>query len=423
LTSATSGTGTSVGSTSQGDSGDIKFDVGNPDGGGGPGDCTGGGGGGGGMPEFSYIWIANSPEGTVSKIDTRTGVELGRYVTGPEADRQPSRTSVNLVGDAVVVNRGSQLGGPGSITMIAAVEERCVDKNNNGMIDTSTGPADVRPWGQDECVLWNHFIPSVDYPRGPRPVAWEGTVDQGGCALPNPRVWVGYYDAGSNTGIFRRLDGATGQQLDEVTVTNWSGLNFGPYGGAVNKNGDFIVVGWQQGPLIRIDAETLQVDRWAFPQPPQVQQSWSYGMALDPDGNAWIASAGSAVGFDFASQQWTVIPTTNQSMRGVMVDRQWRAWYAVDGSASFGCGLAVVDTQTKTLLQDLVPLPGCSTPVGVSIDVDGYVWVVDQGANLAFKVDPDTYQIELTVTGLVAPYTYSDMTGGGLGLVVNPPQG
>ncbi len=235
-------------------------------------------------------------------------------------------------------------------------------------------------------------------------------------------MWVGYYDGAANTGVFRRLDGATGQQLDEVTVPNGSGLSYGPYGGAVTKEGDFVVVGWQLGPLIRIDADTLQVDRWPFPQPPQVAQAWSYGMALDPDGNPWIAGAGSAVGFDFASQQWTVIPTTNQSMRGVMVDREWRAWYAVDASAGFGCGLAVVDTKNKTLLQDLVPLPGCSTPVGASIDVDGYVWVVDQGANVAFKVDPDTYQVDLTVTGLVAPYTYSDMTGGGLGLVVDPPR-
>ena len=63
-------------------------------------------------------------------------------------------------------------------------------------------------------------------------------------------------------------------------------------------------------------------------------------------------------------------------------------------------------------------LAGCVAPVGVSIDVEGYVWVVDQGANAAFKVDPETYQVLLTVGGLVAPYTYSDMTGQGLQLVL-----
>ena len=68
-----------------------------------------------------------------------------------------------------------------------------------------------------------------------------------------------------------------------------------------------------------------------------------------------------------------------------------------------------------------VPLPGALTPVGVSIDSEGKVWVVDQGASMAFKVDPDTYQTLLTVTGLTSPYTYSDMTGAGLGLVTFPP--
>ena len=46
----------------------------------------------------------------------------------------------------------------------------------------------------------------------------------------------------------------------------------------------------------------------------------------------------------------------------------------------------------------------------------------DQGANLAFKMNPETYDTTVTA-GLVQPYTYSDMTGAGLGLVYNPPAG
>src|SRR5690606_27223764 len=36
----------------------------------------------GGDVEFSYIWISNSPAGTVSKIDTKTRIEVARYRTG-----------------------------------------------------------------------------------------------------------------------------------------------------------------------------------------------------------------------------------------------------------------------------------------------------------------------------------------------------
>ncbi|MEM9459765.1 MAG: hypothetical protein AAGF11_36650 [Myxococcota bacterium] len=83
----------------------------------------------------------------------------------------------------------------------------------------------------------------------------------------------------------------------------------------------------------------------------------------------------------------------------------------------------MVDTATATLEQDAIALPGCGDPVGVSIDGEGYAWVVDRAAEQAYKVDPETYGVELTVTGLVDPYTYSDMTGFGLSLVTNPPPG
>jgi streptogramin lyase len=422
LTTPTGGSLDGDSDDADGSGGGTKLDVAGSDLGGNAGDCPGGGGMMGEDVEFSYIWIANSPQGTVSKIDTRTGVEVGRYATGPAGQTEPSRTSVNLYGDVAVSNRGAQGGGSGGVTKIAARIDDCVDANANGTIETSTGPADVRGWGLDECVLWNVPIPSGQYEHGPRPTAWEGSVTQAGCAAPNPRLWLGWYDYVGNRGVFHRMSGATGAIEDTVEVVPWNGLNYGPYGGAVNKDGDFWVIGWQLGPLVRIDGDTLAVERIAMPPPPADQQ-WSYGMSLDQYGNPWVASAGAAAMYDVAAGQWQFISTGNQSMRGVMVDDEDRAWFAVDASGAFGCGLGIVDVQTRTLLAPAVALPGCFVPVGVSIDVEGYVWVVDQGANQAFKVDPDTYQVLLTVSGLFAPYTYSDMTGAGLNLVVNPPAG
>jgi len=75
------------------------------------------------------------------------------------------------------------------------------------------------------------------------------------------------------------------------------------------------------------------------------------------------------------------------------------------------------DVATKKFIKTDIALPGCSSRWGVSIDNEGYVWVVDKG-NKAFKVDPETYEIKLIVTGLINPYTYSDMTGQGLQLVL-----
>ncbi|MFV8753020.1 hypothetical protein ACNOYE_20935 [Nannocystaceae bacterium ST9] len=391
-------------SEAEGETG-VKFDMSLVDSMGNTGDCGGMGGMEGGM--YSYIWISNSPEGTVSKINTKTTIEEARYLVGGGVT-DPSRTSVNLFGDAVVVDRN------GGITKIAVKEDRCVETNGQPGIQTSTGPGNVLPWGQDECVLWRTELAPLNYTLGARPVAWEGGLVDG-CAAPNPRVWVGWYD-GAN-GHFRRLDGSTGAVLDMIGPVPWSGATYGPYGGASDKDGNFWVSGWQVGPLIKIDAETLAVQTFSIPGTITAQQ-WNYGMALDKNGDAWIASAYSVYHFHANNSTWTEIPIPGAfSLRGLMVDKDGIAWIATNDPP----GLAAVDTATQTVLAPSIAIPGASMPVGVSIDVDGYVWVVDQAANSAFKIDGDTYQLAGTTSGLNQPYTYSDMTGAGLDLVTFPP--
>src|SRR5207302_10064581 len=110
-----------------------------------------------GTLEFHFMWIANSSQGTVSKYDTRTGKEVGRYYSvvpkdcsnslGPPCDsgkitslrgnagNSPSRTAIDLYGDMWVANRYP--GGQGSVTKIANDESSCIDRNKDGKIRTS----------------------------------------------------------------------------------------------------------------------------------------------------------------------------------------------------------------------------------------------------------------------------------------------
>ncbi|MBX7078520.1 MAG: hypothetical protein K1X88_04965 [Nannocystaceae bacterium] len=398
-------------------SGGITLDGGSVDGSGtadsGTGNDTAGCGQAGNI-DFSYIWIANSTEGTVSKIDTQTAVELGRYRTGADALTDPSRTSVNLDGDVVVVNRH------GGAVKIGAIEERCVDRDGNGIIDTSTGPADIKPWGEDECVLWSVELPFFPDDEGgnrwgPRPVAWDGgTPDpDDSCRRTDARVWVGWYTGiDTNTGEFRRLDGATGTTLDTVVVPDWAQIplpQVRPYGGATDVSGNFWVLG-KNNQLVRIDGTTLDYEQHYAPQ-------WVdfYGLALDQEGEPWIGGCDGDV-YHFDGDSFESVGGIMGCARGLAVDDQGRAWIAGNDP----CRLSLVDTETTTLLDDAIALPGCIEPVGVSIDVQGYVWVVDNPANMAFKVDPDTHAVVATVGGLVGPYTYSDMTGAGLRLVFTP---
>ncbi len=360
---------------------------------------------------FDYIWIANTSQGTVSKINTMTGVEEGRYFTGPNGGAaEPSRTSVNQYGDVAVSNRTI-----GSTAKIAALKSKCVDKNGNGVIDTSTGPNDIKPWGQDECVLWYTPFPLANgYSGGVRPTAWEGvSQDPISCETPVPRLWVGYKDA-QDTAHFVRLHGDTGEVLDDVLRPGWSANSFGPYGGAVNSEGDLFAVGYDNEVAVRIDSETLAITELGL-SPGQ----FKYGMGVDSNGNMWVGSFSGPhhmYFYDAQAAAWQGIGNGGNpggGALGVQIDQEGRVWGAANGP----CRLIEADVETKQFIKTDIALPGCGSPWGVSIDNEGYVWVVDK-ANKAYKVDPDTYEIKLIVTGLIDPSTYSDMTGQGLQLVL-----
>ncbi len=363
---------------------------------------------------FSYIWIANTAEGTVSKIATKTGIEAGRYATGPHyPSGSPSRTSVNQYGDAVVANRH-----PGGIAKVAAQLPGCIDNNGDGIIQTSTGPNDVLPWGEDECVLWYTAVPSENLAAGPRPVAWEGAqLDENECPVGIPRVWLAWREA-NQSGIVWRLDGETGALLDEVVIPNWGTGGQTPYGGAVTATGDFWITGKAAASkAVKIDGITLE---WQdFHKAPA---HTIYGMAVDKNGDVWGGGSAQSNAFHYSPQTdtWTAVPTPNVGrIRGLQIDRDGFVW----GAGNNPCALVKIDAKTLTLVNDQIALPGCADPVGVSIDVEGFVWVVDRVGNRAYKVDPETHAIVLTVEDLNEPYTYSDMTGAGLDLVINPPPG
>ncbi len=394
----------------------LTFDVsgGQGNGNGGDGDCDEGESPSG---NFSVIWIANSVEGTVSKIDTVSAAELARYRTGPGTP-DPSRTSVNLFGDVAVGNRS------GSITKIAAKSEDCIDANNDGTIQTSSGPTDILAWGQDECVLWHTDLGftapagSPDNQGGPRAVAWNAGIElEDGC-FSDPQVWVGWRDQPSSSVKIKRLDGETGEVDGDVLVENWWGQwGHGPYGAAADAAGGIWILG-SSGTILYIDPDDLGVTRWNVP----ITQVL-YGISLDADGVPWIAGYhGNLFHFDAETGTMTdhgKLGGDVQVLRGLAMDADKNAWVA----GNLFCKLLRYDTDADVLVDANIELPGCVEPVGVSIDMEGYIWVVDRGANGAYKIDPDTQEVKSFVDGLVAPYTYSDMTGWGLGLVVNPPIG
>jgi len=346
----------------------------------------------------SYIWIANSSQSTVSKINTITLVEEARYETRATPGN-PSRTSVSLSGDAAVANRSG-----GVVKFYSNVEDCDEMANGQPGLQTSAGANDILPFGQDDCMAW--YTP-FDYTTQ-RPLAWgAGEFNEGTCTWDNAPLWSAG-NIGNAEVVY--MDGETGIVQETVMIPNvvgWAGL----YGGAVDGEGNFWTVdhNWN-GPstLIRVNVDDFTYDTW--PVTGQVH----YGLAVDSEGRAWLCGNGGASRFDPQTETWTHLAPANagNALGGCMEDGEGILWTSRYPDAM----LIGIDTDTVQLVQQIA-IP--SYVHGVSIDFEGNVWGVEFSGDEAFRVNPETEQID-TVGGLVGAYTYSDMTGFALSAAGTP---
>ncbi len=355
--------------------------------------------------EFSYIWVANSSQGTISKIDTQTGVELGRYITRPDGSGNPSRTSVNRFGDVVVANRS------GGITKVFADAGDCLESNGIPGIQTSSGPEDILPWGEEECVAWYTEIAH----NNNRPVAWtNGTLNEETCEYEGVDVFTAYLDNGVAGSLeIAKLNGATGVVIETIPMPDTPLKSHGFYGAAVDGEDNAWFSQLQGGQLVRVNALDNSVDAW------DVEGVHNgYGITVTQDGYVWICGRDTHR-FDPATETWAtaqaVDPGAYVHTGGCMGDGNGVLYRGAHGN------VLGVDTETLDTVVTLpVVQPGDDHVWGVAVDFDGFVWAIPRNSEHAYRLDPSMPDnpITLTVTGLQDSYTYSDMTGFSLFSVV-----
>lgn len=357
-----------------------------------------------------FIWIPNSGEGTISKVDTRDGRELGRYRVARQNNSSPSRTTVDLYGNCWVGCRGTS-------TMVkVGLEENgpvasgsafggWIDRNGNGVCDTSRDTNgngliegdEMLSWGQDECVLWEVvLIPGQeatyaagayqgpyannDWNPGPRGVAIDA----------NNHCWAGTY----GTQRYYLLNGATGQIMKDINV---SSANHGAYGAVVDRNGIVWSAGQSWNNVLWLDPRTDQFGAVAMGH-------FVYGIGLDRNGHlfatGWSDSKISRLNVNTKTKEWTKEGIWCQ--RGVCVTDDGDVWTADTGPST------VTRYDNDGNKKATIQVGG--DPTGVSIDADGKVWVVCLDASVK-KIDPANNQIILNKTIGGDHYCYSDMTG------------
>ncbi len=329
------------------------------------------------------IWIANSSEGTVSKIDTRTREETGRYRTSADAGwlPSPSRTSVNLHGDVVVANRGTG----GEATKFWAVD--CPDADGDGRVDTSTGADDVYEFGEDECLAWQTPVAS-----GARGTAFE--LRPGLDAAVEEIVWVGAY----GTMRIYELDGETGEKTGrEIGSVQPYGVAMGPDDRLWTFNGGF------GGGTALLEVTTTDEDLEPTIHSLPAGESW-YGITVDSVGRVWVG--GSVARYDPTTDEWES-PDLAVRVGGVACDAEGNAYMGEDPGEGWG-GTGGYRIDAETLEVTNIPDAGGH---GWAVDLDGFVWAVPFVGSMAYVIDPESLEVETTVEGLVGAYTYSDMTG------------
>ena len=396
----TTSTSTGAVDPSTGDTGTVKFDLPSPDGGNGEtGQCDCGS-----ELDFSYIWIANTNNSTISKLNTQTMQEEGRYLTRADSNGSPSRTSVTISGRAVAVaNRN------GGVTKVIARPEDC-DPLRNGQpgLQTSGGANDVLGWDQDDCVAWYTPFPYTTQ----RPVAWgAGQINPVTCEYENEKLWTGGCQEGVDQWVWvNRLNGETGAIEDSISIVGFECSSLSPYGGAIDSKGNFWMTNLVPGQdrMAMVDVATLEFKVITPPITP-------YGMTVDTKDRPWLASwvgsgSASAARYDPVADTWALANNAVANvMSGIQEDAEGRMWmnYWTYNNGLTG-GVIYIDRETMQVSEPFEIDP-CERR-GMSIDLDGNVWSTSAGCNTAYRFNPDTKEIAV-YDQLAGPYTYSDMTG------------
>jgi len=354
-----------------------------------------------------FIWVPNN-QGTVSKVNTDTGEELGRYWVAPHAS-SPSRTTVDLNGDCWVGCRQA-----GTVVKIGLSEAgHFIDRNGNGVMDTSSdlngdgniaGPGELLPWGQDECVLFEVVL--ISGKEGAfAPGTYTGGYDYGhwntsprGIAVDdNNHIWAGTWSSRN----YYEIDGDTGAILRTIDVSPWG---HSAYGAVVDKNGILWSAYVHGYHILRIDTKSNPLDISIIDM-----GGYVYGMGLDYNNHlfasGWTDRKLHRININTGILEWTKDRYYSYTGRGVACTEDGDVWVACTNYHRVNR----YDNNGNLKARIYVG----NGPTGVSVDAEGYVWVCNLNDEYIKRIDPSTNTVVLSkrIIGSSGHYSYSDMTG------------
>lgn len=378
---------------------------------------------------FPVAWIANAGEDTVSKFDTIANKEVARYRTwfGPAGQpgffnhfnnaysgAAPSRTSVDIDGNAYVANRHFSQGTDNGAVVLKILAEGFVDRNGNGVMDTSEDSnndgiiddsemmplADTNGNGiiddseiQDERIAWATRVPDgIAAPLRP-----TGRLGRAMCIGTDGNLWVGlfndrtYYKINSADGSTITGPVSTTPSAGEPNAGSWT-----PYGCLISANGTL----WSAslsgilGKITNTQSDTGPYTVSSF------SSNFNYGIGL---GNGKVYLGSSNEQFDPGTNTFSPIPNMSVGSSGIVVD----------GAGNIIAGNFSVQKVAPdgTLLWTAPLQAGGAFSVGIQVDSNNDVLQIGFSSNRVHKYrSSDGAPLGVFPVGNV-PYTYSDATG------------
>ena len=273
------------------------------------------------------------------------------------------------------------------MAFIAPEEGQCIDRNGNGIIDTSTVTYDESGnktvnslhWSEDECVLFNGIPqPAADAPQD---------------VHNNPIPSVGSCDIGVR-GVAVRADGSL---VFAGLSSCWAGHIYqatyqydpeAPYEAGVNPRVE-LTDHWHAQSLAHID---WNGQACSFGYDPA-----AYGFAIDQKANLWVSSLTSHIAWIDLDNRRSCSFGTPGSTYGIAVDYAGRLWFG-DWSGGFGIGHVFIP-ESKSFFTVTKWLDGNNFDSGTNLPSGQYTRGASASAN------PES------------PYAYLNLSNGATGAV------
>jgi len=366
-----------------------------------------------------FLWVSETNVNTIVKIDTERGAIVGRYKTWPTSygnGGNPAGLSLDYDGSVWVPNNRNYFSG-GSMIHIGLEENgQCEDRNGNGVIDTSTGFDDLKPWADDtgtrgvataddECIV--HLVTLTSSAAGPVMINEDNDVWAIGYSIKNfDLVKGGRYDVSSSGTV----------------LTTYPSVGEGGYAGLMDRHGVIWSSGSNKG-ILRWDPVQPLSGANGSPGglnvgPPVTGTTWavnndgdSSGLCVDSKGNVWNTGYFSKAIKKFASDG-TYLNTYSAGGKGpdncVVHPDTDDVWMNTGNN-----GITRLSND-GTLLGNITVGDG---PAALGVDRNGKIWVCNSGSHDVNRIDPALnggaggVDLTLALTTGAGPYTIADLAG------------